>query len=169
MGPTQLYGLNPSQFGQCLPNRLYSKGTRPDPTQTVWSGSAPVQRRNSREIILHCSHAKQWRRERSRRRGGRREGEDNLGCGSIAARGDHFRFGSVFIKKSNQNRFKPIGFGSVRLFWGKNRFKPVWLGFYRLDSVFLQFGLVFFLFGFGSVFRFQAYKTKPNRSVSLKI
>jgi hypothetical protein len=37
-------------------------------------------------------------------------------------RGDYFFFGSVFIKKSNetefffkknQNRFKPIGFGSV--------------------------------------------------------
>jgi hypothetical protein len=74
----------------------------------------------------------------------------------------------IFIKKSNQtelkkklnrNRFKPTGFGSVQFgFLGQ---KPVWFGFFGLalfDSVFLVwpdlawFGLVFFLFGFGSVF-----------------
>jgi hypothetical protein len=38
----------------------------------------------------------------------------------VFIKGDHFRFGSIFIKKSNQtdlkknrNRFKPIGFGSL--------------------------------------------------------
>jgi hypothetical protein len=53
------------------------------------------------------------------------------------ARGDHFRFGSVFIKKSNQteifffekknrNRVKPTGFGSVRFgFLGQ---KPIQTG-----------------------------------------
>jgi hypothetical protein len=62
--------------------------------------------------------------------------------------GDHFRFGSVFIKKSNQteiffkknwNRVKPTGFGFLgqkpvqtglaRFCLGLARFKPVWLGF----------------------------------------
>jgi len=53
-------------------------------------------------------------------------------------RGDHFQFDLVFIKKNsqteiflkkiNQNLFKPTGFGSV--FFDKNRFKPVWLGFF---------------------------------------
>jgi len=74
----------------------------------------------------------------------------------MITRGDHFRFGSVFIKKkSNQTEIKkktetgsnrPV---SVRFdFFGQNRFKPVWLCF----------------------FRFQAYKTEtePNRSVFSK-
>ena len=85
-------------------------------------------------------------------------------------RGDYFQFGSVFIKnnnqteikKKNQNRFKPTGFGSVRFFrtktgfarfFGLARFFPVWLGFFSLDSV--------------RFFQFQTYKTetKPNRPV----
>jgi hypothetical protein len=57
------------------------------------------------------------------------------------------RFGSVFIKKSNQtgfffknqNRLKPIGFGLVIL-----EQKPVQTGFSGLAR--------FFRFGFGSVF-----------------
>jgi hypothetical protein len=66
-------------------------------------------------------------------------------------RGDHFWFGSVFIKKKvTKLKFKKkteTGSGSVR-FFGQNRFKPVWLGF----------------------FRFQVYKTETelNRSVFLK-
>jgi hypothetical protein len=66
----------------------------------------------------------------------------------IFGKGDHFRFGSVFIKKSNQteifflkkkpkpnrNRVKPIGFGLV--FLGQKPFKPVWLGFSGFGSVF---------------------------------
>jgi len=28
-------------------------------------------------------------------------------------RGDYFRFGLIFIKKSKRNRFKPAGFGLV--------------------------------------------------------
>jgi len=60
-------------------------------------------------------------------------------------------FGLVFIKKQNQNRFEPTGFGLVIL-----EQKPVffvWLGFSGLGSVWF--------------FRFQGYKTKtePNRSV----
>jgi hypothetical protein len=70
------------------------------------------------------------------------------------------RFGSVFIKKSNQteffflkkpkpnwNRFKPNGFGSVR--FGFLEKKPVQTGlarFFQFDSVWLGF------FRFGSVF-----------------
>jgi hypothetical protein len=90
-------------------------------------------------------------------------------------RGDHFRFGLVFIKKSNQtdfffetknqNRVKPTGFGSVRFGFfraktGSNRFGSVfpvlaqfsrfWLGFFQFWLGFLGFGLVFS--GFGSVF-----------------
>ena len=75
----------------------------------------------------------------------------------VVARGDHFQFGSVFIKKNNRNRpvsvrfgflgQKPVptGFGSVF---------PVWLGFSSLGSV--------------RFFQFQAYKTEPNESVFSK-
>jgi len=110
----------------------------------------------------------------------------------LKTRGDHFRLGSVFIKKSNQteiifflkkkpkpnrNRVKPTGFGSVRFFRAKTgsnrfgsvfpvlaRFFPVWLSFFGLA----RFWLVFFRFfvGFGSVrfFWFFGYKTEtePN-------
>jgi hypothetical protein len=93
----------------------------------------------------------------------------------MLSRGDHFRFGSVFIKKSNQiefffkknrNRVKPTGFGSVRFF----REKPVQTSLLGLLGfpVWLGFGSVFF--GFGLV-RFFAYKTKtePNRPVFSKV
>ena len=89
-----------------------------------------------------------------------------------SGRGDHFRFGSVFIKKSNQteifffekkpkpnrNRVKPTGFGSVRFGFCRektcsNRFGsvfPVWLGFGSVWlgflSVSVRFGLVFSVF-----------------------
>jgi len=111
------------------------------------------------------------------------------------SRGDHFRFGSVFIKKSNQTKKKNFlkkkpkpgqtdrfWFGSV--FYGKNRFKPVWLGFSGFGSVFsvfssfasgfsglARFGLVFS--GFLSVsvrFGFFGFLfIKPNRPVFSKI
>jgi hypothetical protein len=85
------------------------------------------------------------------------------------------RFGSVFIKKSNQtefiflkkknrNRFKPTGFGSVWFFrekTGSNRFGSVfsvWLGFFRFF-----FGSV--RFGFSGS---RLKKPKPNRSVFSK-
>jgi hypothetical protein len=87
----------------------------------------------------------------------------------LKTRGDHFRLGSVFIKKSNQteiiiflkkkpkpnrNRVKPTGFGSVRFgFLGQKlvqtglaRFFLFWLNFFRFGSVFsvwLGFGPVF--------------------------
>ena len=97
----------------------------------------------------------------------------------LKTRGDHFRLGSVFIKKSNQteiifflkknrNRVKPTGFGSVRFgFLGQKpvqtvlaRFFRFWLGFFRFGSVFsvwLGFGSFFSGFlsvsvRFGSVF-----------------
>ena len=89
---------------------------------------------------------------------------------SPMTRGDHFRFGSVFIKKSNQtefkkknrNRFKLISFGLVWFFSDKNRFGSVfsvWLSFFRFDSVF--FGLVFS--------GFRLIKPEPNWSVFFKI
>jgi len=75
------------------------------------------------------------------------------------SRGDHFRFDSVFIKKSNQTEIfffwkkkpKPgqtdrFQFGSVRFFrakTGSNRFFRFWLGFLGFGSVFSGFGSVF--------------------------
>jgi len=102
----------------------------------------------------------------------------------IGSRGDQFRFGSVLAKKSNQTEIKKkktetgLFTGSNRpvrfFFWtknGSNRFCSVfqfglifpdlaqfffWLGFARFFS-----GLARVFFGFGSVFRFQTYKTEP--------
>ena len=102
------------------------------------------------------------------------------------------RFGSVFIKKSNQTDFfflkkknrtetgsnRPVSvrFGSVfREKTGSNRFGsvfPVWLGFgsvFRFDSVFSVW-LGFFRFG-SARFGFSGSrlkKPKPNRSVFSK-
>jgi len=99
----------------------------------------------------------------------------------IESRGDHFRFGSVFIKKKpnrikkkNRNRFKLTGFGSVR-FFGQ---KPVQTGlaqFFKFDSVFSGLarffsGLARFFFRFlfvwvrFSFFSFRLIKLKPNRT-----
>jgi len=102
---------------------------------------------------------------------------------TVFNRGDYFRFGSVFIKKSNQteifffwkknrnrtetgsNRPFSVRFGFFRAKTGSNRFGSVfpvfarfsrfWLGFFRFWLGFFRFGSVFFrLFvGFGS-FRF---------------
>ena len=106
-----------------------------------------------------------------------------------SGRGDHFRFGSVFIKKSNQteifffrknrnrtetgsNRPVLVRFGSV--FVGKKpvqtglaRFFPVWLGFSGLARFWL--GLARFFVGFGSVRFFRFLFIKPNRPVFSKI
>jgi hypothetical protein len=80
----------------------------------------------------------------------------------VTSRGDHFRFGSVFIKKvtklnfflkkpkPNRNRFKPTGFGLV--FWtktGSKRFGSVfsvWFGFFS-GSVSVRFCSVFSISG----------------------
>jgi hypothetical protein len=93
-------------------------------------------------------------------------------------RGDHFQFGSIFIKKSNQTEFfflkkktetepKPgqtdwFRFGSVWFFrekTGSNRFGSVFSGFgsvffglarfFRFGSVLARFGSVFFWFFVG--------------------
>jgi len=91
-------------------------------------------------------------------------------------RGDYFRFGSVFIKKSNQteifffwkknrNRVKPTGFGSVRFFRGKPvqtglaLFSRFWLSFFGLARLFFWF---FVRFGSVRFFRFFAYKTETE-------
>ena len=111
----------------------------------------------------------------------------------INDRGDHFRFGSVFIKKSNQTeiifffekktetgsnrpvsvRFgflgqKPVQTGLARFsrFWlGFFRF---WLGFFNLARFFSGFLSVSFRFGSVQFFRFFIYKTEPNRPVFSK-
>jgi len=111
-----------------------------------------------------------------------------FGVEDVEDKGDHFRFGSVFIKKNNQTEIiffkkknrnrtetgsnRPVSVRFFRAKTGSNRF---WLGFFRFDSVFsvlarfFRFGSVFFRFfvGFGSVrfFRFFGYKTEPNRPV----
>ena len=71
-------------------------------------------------------------------------------------KGDHFRFGSVFIKKDNKTEIlkktRPV---SVRfIFLGP---KPVQTGlarFFRFGSVFCQFGSVFFDLGSVQFFQF---------------
>jgi len=95
----------------------------------------------------------------------------------VNTRGDHFRFGSVFIKKSNQTEFfffwkktetepksgqtdrfrfgflgqKPVQTGLARFFW-------FWLGFFRFGSVFSVwlgfFSLAQFWLGFSGLARF---------------
>jgi len=89
-------------------------------------------------------------------------------CG-VFGRGDHFRFGSVFIKKSNQ----------TKIFFKKNRNRtetgsnwPVLVRFFRGKTSSNRFGSVFpvlarfffVLVRFGSVwfFRFSAYKTETE-------
>jgi hypothetical protein len=108
---------------------------------------------------------------------------------SLNIKGDYFRFGSVFIKKSNQTEFvfflkKP----QLNRKWFKlTEFsfleqKPVQTGLAGLGSVLARFFPVWFCFSglarffwfdsvlFSGFFRFQAYKTKtePNQSVFLK-
>jgi hypothetical protein len=70
----------------------------------------------------------------------------------ISSRGDHFRFGLVFIKKSNQINF---------FIKNRNRFGLVFSGLSRFGSVFS--GLDSVRFGF---FGFRLIK--PNRLVFSK-
>ena len=86
----------------------------------------------------------------------------------LITRGDHFLFGSVFIKKSNRIKFFKKK-NRNRTETGSNRPVSVWFGFFRektgsnrFGSVLARFFLVwlgffpgFFLFRFGSVFCLQ--------------
>ena len=92
-------------------------------------------------------------------------------------RGDHFRFGSVFIKKSNQTEFiflekkpKPgqtdrFRFGYFRAKTGSNRFGSVFPVLARFFPVLARFFSGFLSvsvrFGF---FSFLFIKPKPNRT-----
>ena len=100
-------------------------------------------------------------------------------------RGDHFQFGSVFIKKSNQSEIfffkkiktEPTGFGSVRFFrakTGSNRFDSVFSVFFGFGSIFSVLARFFFWFfsvsvRFGLVFLVFAYKTETEPSGFFKI
>ena len=77
----------------------------------------------------------------------------------VRTRGDYFRFGSAFIKKSNQteifffekknrNQVKPTGFGSVRFFRAKTGLAR-FFQFCSVFSVWLGFFPVFCRFRFG--------------------
>ena len=95
----------------------------------------------------------------------------------VSVRGDHFRFGSVFIKKSNQTDFffekktetepKPgqtdrfrFGFlGQKPVQTGLARFSRFWLGFLGFGSVFSCFGSVSPVW-----LGFLFIKPKPNRT-----
>ena len=100
-------------------------------------------------------------------------------------RGDHFQFGSVFIKKSNQTenflkkktKTEPTGFGSVRFFrakTGSNRFGSVFSIFFGFGSIFSVLARFFFRFfsvsvRFGLVFLVFAYKTETEPAGFFKI
>jgi hypothetical protein len=68
----------------------------------------------------------------------------------IISRGDHFRFGSVFIKKKvtkliffkkTKTKPKPVQTNRFQFgFLGQNRFRPVWLIFFPIFSVRFRFG-----------------------------
>jgi len=90
---------------------------------------------------------------------------------NLPIRGDHFRFGSVFIKKSNQTEFffekktetrsnRPVSvrFGFLRqkpVQTGLAQFSRFWLGFFRFWLGFFQFGSVFSVWlGFSGLARF---------------
>ena len=110
----------------------------------------------------------------------KKKGFDNIYSNTIYAmmllidpssRGVHFRFGSVFIKKSNQTEFKKkkTKTGSnrpVSVRFGFLEQKPVWLGFFglaRFGWSLARFGSVFFWFfsvrvRFGSVFSVPGLK-----------
>jgi len=100
----------------------------------------------------------------------------------VHIRGDHFRFGSVFIKKSNQTEIFFLKKNRNRTETGSNRPISVRFGFFRAKTGSNRFGLVFsvlarffrfgsvlarFFFGFLSVsirFGFLFIKPKPNRT-----
>jgi len=95
----------------------------------------------------------------------------------VSCRGDHFRFGSVFIKKSNQteiifflkkkpkpgqtDRFRFGFLGKKPVQTGLARFFRFWLGFSLFGSVFSGFFSVSVRFCF---FGFLLIKPKPNRT-----
>jgi hypothetical protein len=84
-------------------------------------------------------------------------------------RGEYFRFGLIFIEKSNQNEFF-VKKNQNRTETGSNRPVSVWFGFLGQKPV--QTGLTrFFPFfvGFGSVPFFGFLLIKPNRPGFSKI
>jgi len=73
----------------------------------------------------------------------------NITAPSTVSRGDHFRFGLVVIKKSNQIEF--LKKNQNRIETGSNR--PVLVQFGFLGQKSIQTDLAwFFQFGFGSIF-----------------
>jgi hypothetical protein len=88
-------------------------------------------------------------------------------------KGDHFRFGSVFIKKDNKTEIlkktRPV---SVRFIFlgpkpvqtGLARFFPVWLGFFGLARFFASLARFFLIWVRFSFFSFRLIKPKPNRT-----
>jgi hypothetical protein len=98
-------------------------------------------------------------------------------------RGDHFLFGSIFIKKISKPEFFSLKKTETDSNWFDSIFS-VWLDFFGLARFwlgFFQFGLVFSVWlGFGSVFfwflsvwvrfgffSFRLIKPKPNRTSRL--
>jgi hypothetical protein len=73
-------------------------------------------------------------------------------------RSDHFLFGSICIKKSNQTGF--FLKNRNRTGTGSNRPGLVWLGYFRKKPV--QPGLAQFFSGSVRFFQFQAYKTETE-------
>jgi hypothetical protein len=61
----------------------------------------------------------------------------------VITRGDYFLSDLIFIKKSIQNQF---------FFKNRNRFKPTGFGYFGKKTGSNRFGLVFFRFGFSSIF-----------------
>jgi hypothetical protein len=84
-------------------------------------------------------------------------------------RGDHFLFGSIFIKKISKPEFFSLKKTETDSNWFDSIFS-VWLDFFGL-AWFFQFGSVFFWFlsvwvRFG-FFSFRLIKPKPNRTSRL--
>jgi hypothetical protein len=95
----------------------------------------------------------------------------------IVDMGDHFQFGSVFIKKQvtkpkfkKKTKTEPKPVQTDRFRFSLVRFGLVFLDKNRFGLVFFRFGSVFF--GFGSVrfgfLDFRVIKPKLNRSVFSK-
>jgi hypothetical protein len=91
---------------------------------------------------------------------------------------DRFRIDSdrlFYIKNWNPTDRFQFGFGAVRLFYIKNQklycflgvFLDFLMGLVSVQFSFFRFG--FFIFQFGSVFRFQAYETEPNIFLNILI
>jgi hypothetical protein len=80
-------------------------------------------------------------------------------------RSDHFLFGLICIKKSNQTGF--FLKNQNRIGTGSNRPVLVWLGYFRKKPV--QPGWLGFFSGSVRFFQFQAYKTETKPVGFLKI